>query len=52
MKRLIEYKMPKKFMQELLKQKKDRRLTNQQYLCKYVQENCGVLGTVVRVIGE
>ena len=51
MKGYIEYKMPIAQLKNILKTNKDKKGTNQEYLCKYVQENYGVLGTVTKVIG-
>ena len=52
--RLIKYKMPKAYMDMLLKARKgnEKKMSNQKYLCKYVQDTCGLLGTVIKVIGE
>lgn len=52
MKGYVEYKMPKEQIKAILKTRKDRKGSNQQYLCDYVKNNYGVLGTVVRVIGD
>lgn len=48
----VEYKMPEALGRNLLKTKKnaDPKATTQQYLCKYVNEQCGVKGTCVKVI--
>ena len=38
----MEYVMPMKFAKELLRLKKDKFLTNQQWLINYVNEECNL----------
>lgn len=46
----IEYRMSKELADMLLKTKKGGNgLTNQEYLCKYVNEECGVRGNCILV---
>lgn len=54
MKGYVEYKMPVAQIKAILKMRKDkeRKGSNQKYLCDYVKNNYGILGTVVKVIGE
>ena len=47
----IEYKMPEAMYNEIVKQAKKENCGDlQTYLCKYVNEQFGLLGTCVRVI--
>ena len=47
----LEYKMPEAMYNELVKQaKKENSGDIQTFLCKYVNEQFGLLGTCVRVI--
>lgn len=46
----FEYKMTKEMIQAILKARKDKRGSNQQYLCNYVNDHFGIMGTCVRVI--
>ena len=48
----VEYKMPEAFAKNLLKSRKgtDAKLTPKEYLCNYVNEQCDVRGTCVKVI--
>lgn len=48
----IEYKMTKAMADYLLKSRKGdaKKKNNQQYLCDYVNEQCGVKGNCVRVL--
>lgn len=48
---LIKYKMPIKMMKELIRQNKTK-TPNQKWLCNYVQQQYGLLGKVIEVIGE
>lgn len=52
MSRCVEYKMPKDFMKEILKKNKNRKISAQQFLCDYVQQDCNPIGKVIKVIGE
>ena len=49
----FEYKMSNTMIKMLLKQRKDKdkKGSNQEYLCKYVNDTCGIIGTCVKVIG-
>lgn len=42
----VEYRMSAEMAQELLKSRKgeDAKMNPQDYLCKYVNENCGIKG--------
>ena len=48
----VEYKMTEAFAKNLLKSRKgtDAKLTPKEYLCNYVNEQCGVRGTSVKEI--
>lgn len=54
MKGYVEYKMPMAQIKAILKTRKNKEKngSNQKYLCDYVKNNYGILGTVTRVIGE
>lgn len=47
----VEYQMPKKFADELLKARKgsDKNMHPQEYLVKYVNEECGLLYNCTKV---
>lgn len=47
----VEYQMPKKFADELLKARKgsDKNMRPQDYLIKYVNEECGLLYNCTKV---
>lgn len=47
----VEYQMPKKFADELLKARKgsDKNMRPQDYLVKYVNEECGLLYNCTKV---
>lgn len=48
----VEYKMSGEFIDDLLKNRKgmDAKKDAQEFLCDYVNEQCGLLGACVRVI--
>ena len=48
----IEYKMTKEFAKSLLNERKgnEKRMSNQAYLCKYVNDVYGLKGKCVRVL--
>lgn len=50
--RNIEYKMSKETMKYLLKNRKgtDAKMNPQEYLCKYVNEELGLMGNCVNVL--
>ena len=50
----IEYKMPEQTARELLKMRKgeETKMTPNEYLCKVVNEQYGLLGCCVRVIKD
>lgn len=48
--RSIEYKMPESVAKMLLKTRKDKKKNPQQWLCDYVNSECGILGNCTRVI--
>ena len=54
MKGYVEYKMPVAQIKAILstRKNKEKKGSNQKYLCDYVKNNYGVLGTVTRVVGE
>lgn len=47
----FEYKMPVKMIKNILKARKDEKGSNQKYLCTYVNENFGIKGNCIKVIG-
>ena len=50
--RMIEYKMPEQMARELLKARKGEaaKMRPNDYLCKYVNENFGLIGYCVKVL--
>jgi hypothetical protein len=50
----IEYKMPSALAKSILKNRKgeDTKKSAQAYLCKYVNEECGIKGNCVRVLTD
>lgn len=48
----VEYSMPQKLADELLKQRKgsERNMDKQAFLVKYVNEQCGLLYNCVKVV--
>lgn len=48
----IEYKMPAKLAKAILKKRKgnDAKMNPNDYLCRYVDEHCGLIGKCVNVI--
>lgn len=50
--RKFEYKMPKELAAAILRQRKKdgAKIEPQKYLCNYVNDNCGMMGTCISVI--
>lgn len=51
-KEIFEYKMPTKMAKELLKGRSEteKRMSQKDFLVKFVNDNCGIKGTCINVI--
>ena len=47
----FEYKMPVEMIKSILKTRKDKKGSNQKYLCDYVNSSFGIKGNCIKVIG-